>query len=79
MVSYHLSNSDSDARKNITAQRMNEKLGWLRKFRSHLESWQRPAGDANKPEVYQRAISIGHGQKLKTLLDAEVDTSSHVS
>ena len=73
MVSYHLSNSDSDARKNITAQRMNEKLGWLRKFRSHLESWQRcqQVMQTSLKFINEQGISIGHGQKLKALLDAE--------
>ena len=73
MVSYHLSNSHSDARKNITARRMNKKLGWLHKFRSHLESWQRSQQvmQTSLKFINKQGISIGHGQRLKALLDAE--------
>lgn len=73
MVSYHLSNSHSDARKNITAERMNEKLGWLRKFRSHLESWQRcqQVMQTSLKFINEQGLSIGHCERLKALLDAE--------
>lgn len=41
MVSYHLSNCHSKTRKDITAQRMNDKLGWVRGFRDELATWNR--------------------------------------
>jgi len=39
MVLWHLSHPYSVARSGITTQRMNEKLGWLRDFRSDIERW----------------------------------------
>ncbi len=39
MVSYHLSDCHSQSRQGITAERMNEKLGWMRNFRSELALW----------------------------------------
>ena len=39
MVSFHLSSPDSKARSGITAKRMNQKLGWIRKFRNDLARW----------------------------------------
>ena len=75
MVSYHLSNSHSDARKDITAERMNEKLGWIRQFRDPLASWQRcqQVMQTSLTFINQQGISTGHWRKLKTLLDSEAD------
>jgi len=39
MTLWHLSHPWSEARKDITAQRMNDKLGWLRKFRDDIQRW----------------------------------------
>jgi hypothetical protein len=39
MVSHHLSDAHSKARVGITADRMNEKLGWLREYRDDLACW----------------------------------------
>jgi len=41
MALHHLTNYRSKARKDITADRMNEKLGWVRDFREDLACWQR--------------------------------------
>jgi hypothetical protein len=41
MVSHHLSHSRSVSRQGITAQRMNDKLGWVRQFREELGAWNR--------------------------------------
>ena len=41
IVSYHLSNAHSKARADVTAKRMNEKLGWVRGFRQELAIWNR--------------------------------------
>jgi hypothetical protein len=41
MVSYHLSHHQSASRQDITAKRMNEKLGWVRDFREELAAWSR--------------------------------------
>jgi hypothetical protein len=39
MVSWQLSHPCSKARHDITALRMNEKLGWLREFRDDIQRW----------------------------------------
>ncbi len=39
MVLWHLSHPHSVARSGVTTERMNEKLGWLREFRSDIERW----------------------------------------
>ena len=39
MVLWHLSHPYSNARREMTTARMNEKLGWLRKYRDDIEHW----------------------------------------
>ncbi len=39
MVSWQLSHPRSQARQKITAERMNDKLGWLREFRDDIHRW----------------------------------------
>ena len=39
MVLWQLAHPHSEARREITAKRMNEKLGWLRDFRSDIQHW----------------------------------------
>lgn len=39
MVSWQLSHPNSQARSDITAERMNDKLGWLRGFRDDVDRW----------------------------------------
>ena len=39
MVLWHLSHPHSNARREMTTARMNEKLGWLRKYRDDIERW----------------------------------------
>ncbi len=39
MVSWQLSHPHSQARQEITAERMNDKLGWLREFRENIDRW----------------------------------------
>lgn len=41
MVGHHLSNSQSESRQGITPQRMDAKLGWVRRFREELKAWNR--------------------------------------
>lgn len=41
MVSWHLGYPRSEARQGISAERMNEKLGWLRQYRADLARWNR--------------------------------------
>lgn len=39
MMSWQLSHPDSQARREITTERLNEKLGWLREFREDIDRW----------------------------------------
>lgn len=41
MTSWHLEHPESEARKEISAERMEEKLGWLREFHGDLAQWNR--------------------------------------
>ncbi len=41
MVASHLGHPHSQSRANITAKRMNDKLGWVRGFRDDLAAWNR--------------------------------------
>jgi hypothetical protein len=41
MVSWQLSQPHSEARRGLTADRMNEKLGWLRTYREDIDRWHR--------------------------------------
>src|SRR5437667_7658301 len=38
-TSWQLSQPRSQARREITAERMNDKLGWLREFRDDIQRW----------------------------------------
>jgi hypothetical protein len=71
MVSYHLSHPHSEARRGITANRMNEKLGWLREYRDDLACWhacqevvQRALGFINREGLY-----AGVSEKLRAVLE----------
>lgn len=39
MVLYHLDNPDSEARREISVERMDQKLGWLREYTNDLDRW----------------------------------------
>jgi len=41
MVLWHLAHAHSVARQEITTSRMNDKLGWLRKYRDDIQRWSR--------------------------------------
>lgn len=41
MVSHHLRHPHSESRRDITTERMNEKLGWVRGYRDDLACWNR--------------------------------------
>jgi len=41
MVLWHLAHPHSAARREITTARMNDKLGWLRKYRDDIQRWSR--------------------------------------
>jgi hypothetical protein len=71
MVSYHLSHCHSKSRHDITAKRMNEKLGWVRGFRGQLAVWNRCQAvlQASLGFINRHGIYHGAAAKLKIELD----------
>ncbi len=76
MVSYHLSNCHSKSRRNITAERVNDKLGWVRDFRGDLDVWNRcqEVMQASLGFINRHGVYRGAAAKLKNELD-EVRTT----
>lgn len=72
MVSYHLSHHYSRSRRGVTARRMNEKLGWVRGFRSELNAWNRcqEVLQASLSFINRHGVYHGAAAKLKDALDA---------
>ena len=70
MVSHHLSRPYSQARKGITASRMNEKLGWVREYRDDLAIWNRcqQIMQASLKFINQQGLSRGSAKQLKSAL-----------
>ena len=71
MVNHHLSDAHSEARVGITADRMNEKLGWLREYREDLACWAacQKAIDAALSFINHEGLSTGTGDRLRTQLE----------
>ncbi len=71
MVSYHLSNCHSKSRQGITAERMNDKLGWVRGFREDLGVWNRcqEVLQASLRFVNRHGVYRGAAAKLKKELN----------
>jgi len=71
MVSYHLSNCHSKSRQGITAERMNDKLGWVRDFRGDLDAWNRcqEVMQASLGFINRHGVYRGAAAKLKKELD----------
>jgi hypothetical protein len=76
MVSHHLSDCHSQSRQDITAGRMNEKLGWVRGFRGELDVWNRCQAvmQASLGFINRHGVYHGAAAKLKIELD-EVRTT----
>lgn len=72
MVSYHLSNPRSKSRQEITAERMNDKLGWVRDFRNELAIWNRceEVMQASLSFVNRHGVYRGAAEKLRTELNS---------
>ena len=77
MISHHLNDGRSMSRSGITAQRMNDKLGWVRDFRADLACWNRcqQVMQASLKFINQQGLYRGAAATLKKLLD--VLTSEH--
>ena len=71
MVSYHLSDCQTKSRQGITADRMNEKLGWVRDFRGDLDAWNRcqEVMQASLGFINRHGVYHGAAAKLKAELD----------
>ena len=71
MVLHHLSDCHSISRKGITAQRMNDKLGWVRGFRTDLACWSRcqEVMQASLKFINRQGLYRGAAAKLKERLD----------
>jgi hypothetical protein len=71
MISHHLSDFHSMSRNGITAQRMNDKLGWVRDFRADLDCWNRcqEVMQASLKFINRQGIYRGAAEALKSLLD----------
>ena len=81
MASWHLSHPQSESRKEITAERMNEKLGWLRSFRTELACWvECEAVMAHCLSFYERnAVELGATEKLEQSLDEKFGPPDQLS
>jgi len=79
MISHHLSDCHSQSRRGVTAQRMNEKLGWLREFREDLAGWSRceQVVQASLKFINQQGTYRGAAAKLKKVLDCLESEHSH--
>ena len=71
MVSYHLGHCHSQSRHGITADRMNEKLGWVRGFRGELDVWNRCQAVLQASLGFINRHGVYHGASAK--LQAELD------
>ena len=71
MVSHHLSDCHSMSREGISAQRMNDKLGWVRDFRTDLARWNRcqKVMQASLKFINHQGLYRGAAAALKELLD----------
>ena len=70
MISYHLSNSRSKSRQGIAAQRVNDKLGWMRDFRDELAVWRRceEVMQASLGFINRHGVYRGVAAKMETEL-----------
>lgn len=71
MVLWHLSVPQSAARANISRQRMNDKLGWLRSFRRDIARWNRCLAVVRTTLKFlnEQGLSAGSSRRLKTKLN----------
>jgi hypothetical protein len=61
VVLWHLSHPHSAARQTITASRMNEKLGWLRKYRSDIVCWSQCQAVVSTAVTFVNEQGLFHG------------------
>jgi hypothetical protein len=73
MASYHLAHPRSQARRGIAVQRMNEKLGWLRRYREALARWSRcqEVLEASLQFINRQGVYRGAGAALHAVLEEQ--------
>lgn len=66
MVSWQLSQPRSQARRDVAAARMNEKLGWLRAYRSDIARWDacQAVVSAACTFINEQGLSVGTARRL---------------
>jgi hypothetical protein len=71
MVSFHLTHYHSEARKDIAADRMNDKLGWVRGFREDLACWRRcqDVMSASLSFINRSGLSQGTSKAFEAMLE----------
>jgi len=71
MVSFHLSRPHSKARQDVTAEWINDKLGWMREYRSDLAKWNRCQSviQASLKFINEQGLSRGSSKGLQSVLD----------
>jgi len=79
MISHHLSDCHSKSRQGIAAQRVNDKLGWVRDFRADLACWNRcqEVMQASLKFINQQGVHRGAAATLKELLDCLASEHQH--
>jgi hypothetical protein len=80
MVSHHLSDPHSQSRQQITAARMNEKLGWVRGYRQDLACWNRceTVMELSLEFINTTGLHSGSADELRQLLDQQFRAWSEV-
>lgn len=76
MVLWHLSHPNSGARRDITAKRMNEKLGWLRSFRDDVARWSRCQAvvSGSLTFINEQGLYAGAAEDLAAVLSDRQDS-----
>ena len=72
MVLWQLSHPHSEARREISAARMNEKLGWLRTFRDDIRNWSecQAVVSASVTFINQQGLFRGAADQLSAQLES---------
>jgi hypothetical protein len=76
MVIHHLNNPDGEARKGITSDRMNEKLGWLLEYRDDLGAWSacQDVIDVALAFINREGLSHGTSERMRQRLQETMRT-----
>lgn len=71
MISWQLAHPHSEARREIPAERMNEKLGWLREYRDDIEHWSECQGVVSSSLTFinQQGLFRGAANQLAAQLE----------